>query len=506
MWQNKPIVDTWPGLLTMSIIDLTRQLQTLVRFTLVIVILSLALSTQAAMLDESAENTTWFDEVSNQLDTYGIDLIHNLNHRALARGGIERPRLGMFPDLPAGKYPVTEELLAWEQEFSNGDIGGIAVAVNEPIPGEKIENYSEFHQAWLKSRDPHRVFISFHSADVVHADNLATVLRSRGFSVMVFDQASSAENPGRLFATAGLRMAIDSRAARRYRSSVTEFDYLGERVRRNSNSLFAVGRGENRRLARNEPPVFLKQSLGDEYEASTIEEIIVPGGIALGEVAEFSIELDKLIFADNQLWLDDQNGKRWGLPAVDEVVLKTLFDFVQRSEVIKSDAIVDIDADRRVKISSPFRDTDVGYNLMELDTEPFEFVHGLRVTKSLMIDTSVEFSPKPGTEDLTYNTVYEVRFLSADNMRIAQTRVALEYQYSALNSSIIHSYSWGRDLSRLDEDLDYSGLGNSTAQLASYAAWAALFRKVQREQIPFLEGRYDFMKLDKAGRKTPSRF
>ena len=323
---------------------------------------------------------------------------------------------------------------------------------------------------------------------------------------MDFDRGNSAEFPGRLFATAGQRMAIDSRQARRFRSDLSEFDYLGERVRRDSASLFASNRQEGSRFSRGEPSIFRKASLGDEYEASTIEEIIVPGGIAFGESAELPEGINSLIFNEGELRLGRQSGGFWSLPEEELSTLKALFDFVQRAETIHSDAIVDIDAQGKVKISSQFRDTGVGYQFMEIDAQPFEFVRGLPVTKSVIIDTAVKFEPESDSDSLTYSTVYEIRFLSADTMRIAQTRVALEYEYIAAEAAVENSYSWGRDLNRLDENLDYDGLGNVTAPLAGYAAWAALFRKVNLDQIEFLHGRYEFMKIDKSGRRTPSRY
>ena len=73
---------------------------------------------------------------------------------------------------------------------------------------------------------------------------------------------------------------------------------------------------------------------------------------------------------------------------------------------------------------------------MEIDAQPFEFVRGLSVTKSVIIDTAVKFEPETDSDSLTYSTMYEVRFLSADIMRIAQTRVALEFKYAATDAWI----------------------------------------------------------------------
>ena len=82
-----------------------------------------------------------------------------------------------------------------------------------------------------------------------------------------------------------------------------------------------------------------------------------------------------------------EDGENWRLPEIDLADAKALFDYVTRSEAINSDAIVDIDGEGRVRISSALRDTDVGFAIMHADTQPFEFVSNLPVTKSVIIDS-----------------------------------------------------------------------------------------------------------------------
>jgi hypothetical protein len=41
--------------------------------------------------------------------------------------------------------------------------------------------------------------------------------------------------------------------------------------------------------------------------------------------------------------------------------------------------------------------------------------------------------------------------------------------------------------------------------IAKYAGWIALFRSLQEQQISFLRGRYEFLKVDKRGQETPAR-
>lgn len=459
---------------------------------------------RAAVLEPDAGMPGWLAGMERILDDAGIDVLFNLNHRQLARRLPGNPRLGAFPDLPLGRQVESSELWAWEAEYSAGDIGALVL-----VPGAAGDRYGaapaaseDLLQRWLSGTAAERVFVTFHTGDLEPVRLLAEGLASAGHSAMVFSNGTDAGIPGRFYATAGLRMALDSSSARRHRSSITELDWLGQRVRRDTDSLFA----DRERLTRNEPAVFRKHTLGDEFEASTIEEIIVPGGIALGEIAVLPDGAWSLSFASGALRLIDGAGEIWHLPPEEPAILKALHDFVLRSELLRSDAVVDIDADGRVRISSELRDTDAGFSFVEADTRPFEYVRGLPVTKSVIIDTRVEFLPRETDREFSFESIYEIRFLSADTMRIAQTRVALEYAYSRDSGAARYRYQWGRDLSRLDENTDYHGLGKGTESLARHAAWVALFRLAQQGGIQFLDGRYEFLKLDKQGRRTPGRY
>ncbi len=268
----------------------------------------------------------------------------------------------------------------------------------------------------------------------------------------------------------------------------------------------AAGNKGNGSLARTEPPVFLKETLGDEFNQATIEVIVVPGGVALGETAAIDMSVLELVYSERELRLIDEVHGLWSLPDITPVDLKALYDFVMRSDAIKSDAIVDIDADGRIRISSALRDTDAGFAIMHADTQPFEFVPNLPVTKSVVIDTAIDWHKAAALNKLQFRTNLELRFLSADIMRIAQTRVALAYRYDSESRNISHLGGWGRDLRRLDEKLDYSGLGNSMEKIANYAAWVGLLRRLQENKIIFLRGRYEFMKIDKTGKDTPRRY
>jgi len=468
---------------------------------------------QAAVLDEPAGTDPLLILLATELDVAGIDVASNLNAREVIRQRIERPRLGRFPDLPGNTLINSAELSVWESEFGSGqEIGALAIILIENDALTKLDEtfteseYSQFLQQWLQSSDQSRYFVSFHISDLTAARALATAARDHHLQVVELGPDTSTEQAARLYATASQRLAIDSRRARSYRSEITEFSYLGERVRRNTNSLFRDGKNTGgRQLARNEPSVFLKETLGDEFTRSTVREIIVPGGVALGETAALPNVITSMGFDGLQLLLLDDKLQHWTLPAMETASLKALFDFVNRSESILSDAIVDIDEAGRVKISSALLDTDPGYAILQADTQPFEYVDNLNVVKSVIVDVQVAWRPAAAGARLDFVTDFEVRFLSADNMRLAQTRAALEYQYESANDQVNYQDSWGRDAARLTDKVDFAGLGSSVVDVARFAGWVALFRNLADQKVRFLDGRYEFLKIDKSGTPTPRR-
>ena len=468
-----------------------------------VALLSCSMLAAADSLDEGVSQDAFLLTLADALGAYDIDVTSNLNSREVVRQRIRRPRLGRFPDLPMESLAGSEEITNWEAAYLESEIGGVAILVEEST----ALSSEVFTDRWLHSEGEQRLFVTFYEDDLAAAEKLADAASAFGHASDLYFAAESVAVAGQLYATAAQRLAIDSRAARRYRTDVTELDFLGERVRRNSTSLFADdgNRGDGS-LARREPSVFLKETLGDEFNQSTIEVIIVPGGVALGEIAGLDFVPTELIFDGEELFLVDQDGENWRLPEISLADMKALFDYVSRSEAINSDAIVDIDGEGRVRISSALRDTDVGFAIMHADTQPFEFVPNLPVTKSVIIDSAVEWQQVEKDEPLQFEVDYEVRFLSADNMRIAQTRAALKYEYASVRKSSEYSDSWGRDVGRLDENLDYSGLGQSMVGVATYAGWVGLFRRLHEDKVSFLRGRYEFMKIDKSGPRTPSSY
>ncbi len=492
-----------------------------------------------------------FSALADEIPASEIRFLPNLNDREEAAGNPEPPRLGGFADLPPDEYPGSAEIEAWEAAFSAGEIGGLVLHSDsrlypppEPDPETGIEVIVLDHRSlrhrlheWITELDRSRLFVTFAREDRELAARAGRMAQSVGFdyAIMIQEEDSTAPpiHAGAFYATAQHRLAIDSRSARRLRTDITEMELLGERARRDSVSVFRdpVNRDE-RGLSRNEPEIFRKITLGDQFTQPTIEEIIVPGGIALGESAELDFTPVELLFsgANSRLYpIDPDTGeidRNFGsfrlrgldpdtgevmmrqLPEDDPKLLKSLFDLARRSSRTRSDAVVDLDIDRRVSISSALRDTDAGYAFLFADTLPFEHLDYLPVTKSVIIDIGV-FWNRSGIESSSsqeFETAFEVRFLSADSMRIAQTQLALEYEYDSADGTVRHGGNRGRYGSRLRDSTDVDGLGMGLAELARYAGWVALFRRLEEDAVPFLQGRYGFMKIDKTGRETPGRF
>ncbi len=466
-----------------------------------VLLLLLANTASAELLNAEEPADAIFEQIADALHAYGIDVLSNLNDRQLARSRSFQPRLGRFPDLPDHRLPLSPEIAAWEDSFETGKIGGLAIIEN--YAAKKLPS-DEFWLQWTDTHSKERIFISFSQANLEQARKVADVVTAYGHAILLSDESSEVGDIGKFYATAARRLAIDSREARRLDTLATEFSYLGKRVHRNSNSIFRGG-SRDRRIARQEPPKFLKETLGDEFSESTVREIIVPGGVALGETAYLSVPIHAVIYEDQQLKVVDDALVKWKLPDIEVADVKALFDYVERSHRLQSDSIVDIDGEGRVKISSALRDTDVGYQIMHADTLPFEYVGNLPVTKSVVIDTEIDWI-EAERKTLGFVSDFEVRFLSADNVRLAQTRVALEYEYKSATAESAYIDKWGRDKERLRENMNYEGLGVDMAPVAVAAGWAGLLRLVLEQNVPFIQGRYEFMKLEKTGRETPVRY
>ncbi len=458
-------------------------------------------STQAEVLDTGSPINDQLAALSTELDALGVDVAFNLNESAVARAKPKRPRIGMHIDIPSLTMPTSAELAQWELDYQAQQIAAIALIANDELDAG-LHAFDEFYPAWLNSPAQDRIMLSYALEDQDVVQRVLSLLAEQYPLQHIQGSDAQLEQGGRLFAVVGQRWVMDSAAARDVKSELPDFQYLGESMRRASKSVLNPKSRSARRIASGEPAVFLKERLGDEFEASTIPEIIVPGGIALGETAVFSDMADGLRFDGQRLWLLGAEGEL-ALPEAALPVWKASFDFAARALAIESDAIVDIDERGRVRISSALEDTDLGLRMVRIDLEPFNYVTRLDVQKSVIIDSNVEFLAQD--ERAEFEVEYEVRFLQSDRMRIARTEAALVYRYRSADDSLVHLDSWGPSAFRLEQRTDFAGLGNSTRELAGYAAWVALFRSVHEQQIEFTHGRYEFLKIDASGRPTPSR-
>lgn len=277
-----------------------RLVKLVTRLISILVLIVLPVKVLAEALDEAVANDLLLNTIAEALDAYGIDVVHNLNARDVARGRVSRPRLGRFPDLPLNSLATSGEIEAWEMEFESNVISGLALMRDDSAQAEHV---NEYLHAWLQTPAEERQFITYHNTDEEIAEKIASVAAAYGYSVLSLT-GMDISLAGNLYATAAQRLAIDSREARRLRSEVTEIGFLGERVRRNSNSLFREDNDD--RLARNEPAIFLKETLGDEFNQSTIREIIVPGGVALGETASLPLIVSEMMYRNGRLLLLDE--------------------------------------------------------------------------------------------------------------------------------------------------------------------------------------------------------
>ncbi len=478
---------------------------------------------QTDSLDQDSPPNPFLDQMSAAAHAADMSVARNLNHPGMVRGQINQQRLGAVVDVPAWKQIDSSELLQWETSYAQGLIGAIVLIGNQaerdnssdafPDPRFAEPAYEELWANWLRADLSQRAFISFAAGDADAAERLFQQLQ-KSFPVLYFPPQSIMDAVGkdadpqaaaRFYATTTHRWLIDSDNARSYSGEIQEFNLLGVAMRGDSNSTQGRPDRAQRRITASEPEIFRKISLGNEFEASTIPEIIVPGGIAFGETAVFEEDVTTLHFVDDRLFVEDRDGSRWLLPEEDIANLKAWLDFAVRAERIGSDAVVDIDERGRVKLSVALRDTDAGYEMMVADTQPFRYIRYLPADKSIVIDNAVAFY-QDSDQNMQFRTDYEIRYLRADRQRLAQTRVALQFRYDGATRQSDYLDDWGTDVNRLRADSDYAALGENTADAARYAAWAALFRLVVGQSLDFTDGRYEFMKTIKTGTSTPARF
>jgi hypothetical protein len=471
------------------------------RLFAVLLVIFLAAPAAARTLDPGAPANALLEQLAPRLEAQAIDVAYNLNTARLKpRRKPGRPRLGMLADVPLGMQVNSAELERWESSYRDRRLLAIAATPARNFAATD----SQFLNNWFASASPERVFITLASADRDTAEIIATQLQALSYATRLLaepPQDSLFTEAGRFYATAGQRLVLDSPAARQLDSDALEINLLGRQVRGSTDSVFKPAGKSARYYAAGEPKRFKKVDLGDEIIAAVIPEIIVSGGIALGEVASFQKPATALIFnPDHSFELQLTDGERWLFPERNPLLLKTCFDFALRSTQIHSDAIVDIDENRKIRISSAFRNTDIGYELIGIDGQPFRYVRTLNAIKSVIIDTAVVISAEASTA--VFNTEFEIRFINPDRRKLAETRAALVYAYDSGTDIALYRESWGPRAFRL-YSVDFARLGEQTRTAARVAGWVALFRAVAEAELDFSRGRYEFLKVDNTGTATP---
>ena len=476
------------------------------RWLLALIIAVLTLPAQGKLLDPESPANPLLDQLAPLLHPHGIDVARNLNAAASKpRKKPRKSRLGMLADIPHGALASSLELEHWEQSYVERQIGALVAL---PAASRERRSPADFLSDWFDARPAQRTIVTYAVTDQASARILQQELETLDYEVHLYLQGPEQTEfvaAARYYATAGRRLVLDSHEARKLDSEALEIGLLGRKLRRRSESVFPTSGRSSRYYHRGEPDRFRKTDLGDEQIAATIPEIIVSGGIALGERASFQAAVVALVFnPDHTFHLQLKSGDIWRFELTDPLMLKACFDFAVRSLNIESDALIDIDENRKVRISQAFRNTDIGYELIGIDEQPFHYVDNLSAIKSVIIDTSVHVSAVKSRP--LFTTAYEVRFINPDRRKLAVTRAALVYHYDSASDTANYQDNWGPRAFRV-VNVDFAALGEATRKVAVVAGWAALFRSVEDSvkdsPIDFSRGRYEFLKIDKVGTPTP---
>lgn len=139
-----------------------------------LVILAFPVS-HADVLDPESPRQVVLEEIAAELDVQGLDVAFNLNVAEVARGTPERPRVGVLADVPALLLPLSSELASWEVAFLASEVGAVAFLHGQPLGGQ-VDDYDSFYAAWLSAPLEQRYLLSYASADLGSAEQVAQVL------------------------------------------------------------------------------------------------------------------------------------------------------------------------------------------------------------------------------------------------------------------------------------------------------------------------------------------
>lgn len=159
------------------------------------------------------------------LDQVGIDVRIGATSAISDATLASRPQIASLASLP----PPSGEMEAGTDGFARLFVKGAQMRSDDATPflvavggqsGRRSVTRDQFQKIWDAAPSRQRLFLSFSSSDRVHAEAAAKALRAQGFVVFTYLQGANGSvwtnsvEAGRYLRGAGLRLVIDSLAAR----------------------------------------------------------------------------------------------------------------------------------------------------------------------------------------------------------------------------------------------------------------------------------------------------
>lgn len=198
------------------------------RYLVACVLVGFAASSDARLIDPTSPTDPLLDRLTAALDRFSVDTARNLSSQEAAHAQLQRPRLGRLATLPIPLGSGDGRSEVWEEQFRAGFVAGMAALQTKT----SNPTNSEFWAEWHATNPEKRVFISFTRADRNAAGLVAQALKSEGYVVFTYLDASE-ERPwaqpddvGRFYASAGQHLVIDSSNARGSPGVLVEFQEL----------------------------------------------------------------------------------------------------------------------------------------------------------------------------------------------------------------------------------------------------------------------------------------